>query len=387
MKALDAAADDLADRGEVVDPMNALNLVPPVAWLERQAVNERDQRADRLRAAKVGDVHAFDPTRGGLHVQDFLQSFQPLSRIDVKHLGLGVLGEVAAQVQGLQRLDLVTQPRGLLEEKRGARHLHFLLHLGDDDVFLTVEEEAEAADVGAIRLAVHPQVARGRTLVDRMQQARAEPAPARVALFNIKRAGAEFEDSLEHLNGPSEALGAGEGAVELDASVERLAGEVHSWKIFARGDLEVGERLVVLEALIVLRLDVLDESGFHQEGVHLAVGGEKIDVHHLADPVGDSPVPLGSFLKIGARAGAQVFRLADVDDPPLGVLHQVQARRRRELSGLGSETNRVGRWARPGGRGRFRSRTIGVGHRASRGPSPAFGESWRRKTLGPRSTY
>ena len=37
-------------------------------------------------------------------------------------------------------------------------------------------------------------------------------------------------------------------------------------------------------------LDVLDQPGFHQQGVDLAVGGQEVDVGDLADPVADPAV-------------------------------------------------------------------------------------------------
>ena len=146
----------------------------------------------------------------------FLQPLQALARVDVEDLGLGVLGEVAAEVEVLERLDLVAEPGGLLELEGLARLLHLLLHLREDDVLLAVEEEAEPADVLAVGLAVDPQVARGGALVDRVQQAGAEPPPAGVVLLDVERAGAELEDLLEDLDRPAQALGPGERAVELD---------------------------------------------------------------------------------------------------------------------------------------------------------------------------
>ena len=187
---------------------------------------KRHQRADRLRPAEVGDVHAVDRPRGRLQLEDLLQALQALARVDVEDLGLRVLGQVAAEVEGLQGLDLVAEPGGLLELQVLARRLHLLLHLGEHHVLLAVEEEPEAADVGAVRLAVDPQVARGGALVDRVEQAGPEPPPARVALLDVQRAGAELEDPLQDLDRPAQALGAGERPVELHAAVERLAGEI-----------------------------------------------------------------------------------------------------------------------------------------------------------------
>ena len=79
--------------------------------------------------------------------EHLLQPLQPLARIDVEDLGLGMLGQVAAEVEVPQRLDLVAEPRGLLELERLARLAHLLFHLLEHDVLLAVEEESEAADV------------------------------------------------------------------------------------------------------------------------------------------------------------------------------------------------------------------------------------------------
>src|SRR4029077_2076878 len=126
----------------------------------------------------------------------------------VEDLGLRVVREVAAEVQVLQGLQLVAQAGGLLELEVLAGLAHLLLHLGENGVLLAVEEEAEAADVLLVRLAVDAEVARGRALVDRGEQARAEPAPTGVVLVDIERAGAEFEDLLQDLNRSAQALGA-----------------------------------------------------------------------------------------------------------------------------------------------------------------------------------
>src|SRR5262249_4673268 len=139
----DATADDLADRGEVVHAGDAGDLVPPITGLERQAVDGRDQRADRLRAAAVGAGDALDRPRDLLQLEDLLEPLGPLARVLIEDLGLGVLGEVAAELQVLKRLQLVAEPGGLLELEGLARLAHLRLHLGQDDVLLAVEEEAE----------------------------------------------------------------------------------------------------------------------------------------------------------------------------------------------------------------------------------------------------
>src|SRR5262249_8269985 len=153
-------------------------------------------------------------------------------------LGLRVPGQVAAEVEGLKRLDLVAEPRGLLELEALAGRAHLLLHLLEEDVLLAVEEEHQPADVGAVGLAVDAQVTGSRALVDRVEQAGSEPSPARVVLLDVQRAGAELEDLLEDVQGPAEALGPRERTVQLDAAVERLAGEVDPGEVLAGGDLQ-----------------------------------------------------------------------------------------------------------------------------------------------------
>src|SRR5208337_679817 len=196
----------------------------------------------------------------------------------------------------------------------------------EHDLLLAVEEETQPLNVATVSFPVDPQVAGRSALIDRRQQAWPEPPPAHVVLLDIEGASAELEDPLQDLDRPAQALGPGKWAVELDARVLGFAGEVDPRKILAGGDLEIGEALVVFEVVVVLRLDVLDQPSFHQEGINLAVRLQMVDIGHLLDPVADSPVLDRGFMEIGAGPRAEVLGLADVDDSPLGVLHEVQAR-------------------------------------------------------------
>ena len=86
----------------------------------------------------------------------FWRPRKPFLGVLVEDLGLGVVGEVAAEVEVLERLQLVAEAAGLLELEVLARLAHLLFHLGQDRVLLAVEEEAQSADVLLIRLAVDP---------------------------------------------------------------------------------------------------------------------------------------------------------------------------------------------------------------------------------------
>src|SRR5262249_5217528 len=148
----------------------------------------------------------------------------------------------------------------------------------------------EPANIGPVRFAVDPQVAWGGALLNRVQQTGTKPAPARVILLDVERAGAKLENPLEHLDGAAQTFGAREGTIELHAAVERLPGEVHPREILASRDLKVREGLVVLEVLVVPGLDILDQAGLQEECVDLAIGSQEVDVGHFADPVADPPV-------------------------------------------------------------------------------------------------
>ena len=91
--------------------------------------------------------------------------------------------------------------------------------------------------LAAVGFAIDAQVARGRALIDRGEQAGPEPAPARVVFLDFELAGAKLEDALKDLNGAAQGLGPGKGAVELDSAVAWFPGEIDPGKIFAGGDL------------------------------------------------------------------------------------------------------------------------------------------------------
>ena len=63
----------------------------------------------------------------------------------------------------------------------------------------------------------------------------------------------------------------------------RRAGEFHAGKILVGVDFQVGKGLVVAEVAVELGQDVLDEAGFHQQGIDLALGVEVVDVADLLD--------------------------------------------------------------------------------------------------------
>src|SRR5262249_13214055 len=146
--------------------------------------------------------------------------------VDLEDLRLHVLVDVAAQAQVLESLYLVADAGRFLEERRLARRLHLELHLANQATLLPFENEAEAPNLLAVFLLGDAQVARGCALTDAGEDARPEPAPAFVVRIDVEGAGAELEDALEHLEGGPQALGAREGAVELDPFSAWIAREL-----------------------------------------------------------------------------------------------------------------------------------------------------------------
>ena len=181
--------------GDRADPQS------PIARLERQAVDKPHHAGHRVRAGGVGDVDAFHGPRRGLQVQDLLQAGQALLGIDGKDLRLHVLVEFAALVERLQHKDLVTEPGRVFEAKLFRSRLHLCSHLAQQGLLLAFQELLQAVDALAVVLLRDPQVAGGRTLADRGQQARTEPPPARVFHGDVQRAGAKLENLLQDLQG------------------------------------------------------------------------------------------------------------------------------------------------------------------------------------------
>ena len=206
----------------------------------------------------MGDIHPFDPPRQFGQIEDFLETRQTLLRVDLEHLGLHMVFEVATLRQVFEGGQLIAQPGGFFELQGLRGRFHFRLHLVDEVGLLAIEKQLQPLDIAAVVFATDPQIAGGGTLPDAMQQAGAEPAPLLVALFDVERAGAEFEHLLQDIDRPPQLRGAGEGAVQFGPFVG-LAGELDAWKVFTRGDLQIGKCLVVFEVGIERRLDV-----FHQ---------------------------------------------------------------------------------------------------------------------------
>jgi hypothetical protein len=158
--------------------------------------------------------------RGGSgHPEGLAERVEPLLRVGDERLRLPelllALGRPLAE-RG-QGLDLVPQPGGPLVVQVAAGLDHLLFHLGEDRLLVAVEERDEPLDVLPVRLLADLGGARGGTLLDRVEQARAEEPPLVVVGPDVEVAGAELEGFLQEGDGLLQAPDAGERAVQLDA--------------------------------------------------------------------------------------------------------------------------------------------------------------------------
>jgi len=75
-------------------------------------------------------------------------------------------------------------------------------------------------------------------------------------------------------------------------------------------------------------MDVFDEAGFLQNGVHFAFGLEEVHgggtFGHFDDPRAAAFGQIGAGLEVAADATAQVLGFADVEHLVVGVFHKVQ---------------------------------------------------------------
>ena len=160
-------------------------------------------------------------------------------------------------------------------------------------------------------------------MVDAREQTWPEPPPTLVPLLDVEAAVAKLKHLLQHHNRRPQLLGIRKWTVELDATTRRFAGELHAREVLIGRDLQVRKGLVVFQFLVVLRLNVLDQPRFEEQGVDLGMRLDEVEVGNLRDQIRCPSIDGCQRRKVAACAAAEVDRLADVDDSSLGILHEV----------------------------------------------------------------
>ena len=244
---------------------------------------------------------------------------------DEVELGPGERGHLLRLHRPLDRPDLVAQDDSPLELHLLGRGLHLLLQGPDHDLLAAFEERLDLGDVGPIRGLVDRLDARRLAALDVVQQAR--PLEGPLAVPDVDRAGPEREEAPDEVHRLVDAAGRRVRPEIAAAVVDELPGALDAREVVGHGDLDVGVALVVLEADVEARLVALDEGGLEEQRLAHRVDDRVVD---LGDPVDDlaDPVALhrpGLLLPVAAHAAAQALGLADVDDLPALVLHEVHA--------------------------------------------------------------
>ncbi len=139
-------------------------------------------------------------------------------------------------------------------------------------------------------------------------------------------AGAVRKEPPDQLEALRDGLRRGKGTKVAAPIGYHLPHQNHPREILLHGDLDIGIALVILEADVVARVVSLDELGFEDEGLKLALGDDPLDIRDVGDQAGGLGVAQGRLAKVGTHPMAQHQRLAHIDDATVGVAHQVDAR-------------------------------------------------------------
>ena len=97
-------------------------------------------------------------------------------------------------------------------------------------------------------------------------------------------------------------------------------------------DLQIGECFIVAQIAVVLGLNVFDQPRFHEQRIDVAFCLDEVDVMRFAHQLGGPLITGCSGQEVASHAGAQVFRLADINHPAGFILKEVNTRRRRKLA-------------------------------------------------------
>ena len=177
--------DDFVDGAEIIDPLDALDLITPVSGFERQAIEELDQRGDGVLAAQMRDIDPFDDPRVAIHAEHLAQGSHATFGIDVEDLGLGMGVDLPTAIEVLQEPNLIAELGSFLEIQLLGRLEHLLAHLCQEPLTATFEKCLQPPNVALVVLLGNPQIARCRALLDGCQQAGAKPLPSRVARVDV----------------------------------------------------------------------------------------------------------------------------------------------------------------------------------------------------------
>ncbi len=222
-------------------------------------------------------------------------------------------------------LQLVAQGGGALEVQvfRRCRHpcrQHF------SQVFLPAfEEQADLADHRAVTVPVDLPAARPEAALDMVIQAGPSPQH-RLFVF----AGTEGENFFQEAHGLIQRTYVGVWSEVPGAVFHMAAADEHPGEVLRQGHLQVRVALVVLIHDVVAGAVLLDQVLLQDQGLHLRVGDNDIEVGHLTQHHPGFRRLLDSRLKIRADPVLEREGLADVNYFPLVIPVKVDPRPGRQ---------------------------------------------------------
>ena len=154
----ESPGDHFADARVVVDALDVANAKPPIARLERQAIEKLHQAGDRFVAAQVGDVDAFDVSRPVFELEDFLQAGEPLLRIDVRTPRAARALSSSPRSRRLSSMSISSRSRAACSNFSSAEAAcHFRPHLVEQLLAIAFQKHPQPLDVVAVLLLADPQ--------------------------------------------------------------------------------------------------------------------------------------------------------------------------------------------------------------------------------------
>ena len=311
----------------------ARDLVRPGAGvqLEQEVV---DQLGGVALVDPVGDPAALAADPAAAHVEDLHGDLERVLR-ERDHVGVGAVAEhhgllLERLVQGAE---VVAQPGGLLEVQRVGRGVHLLLDAPHERRGLSGHEVAEVVDDRPVLLGADvPDAGRG-ALVDVAEQAR--PADLGGPLEDAVAARAHREHPQQQVDGLADRPGVAVRAEVAGALALRTAADHHPGELVADGHRQPRVGLVVAVLHVEPRVELLDPGVLQLERLDLGLHDRPLDAGGGRHHRGRAGVQVADVLEVRRQPGAQVLRLADVDDPALGVPEPVDARLGRDRPRFG----------------------------------------------------
>src|SRR5262249_34205905 len=190
---------------------------------------------------------------------------------------------------------------------------------------LPLQEQRHLADRLGVLLRRDLEDAGRRTAADLMEDA----GPVAV-VEDVIRAGPELEVAVDDPQRLPDAARARIGAEVHRPVALEAAHHLQTRPLVARIQPQADEVLVVLEEDVERRLVALDELVLEEESLLLVAHHHRVDVLQPRLEEGDEGPGVAAPAEVGAHAGAEAHRLADVDDLAPGVLHEVDAGSRGE---------------------------------------------------------